>query len=177
MLLADGVPADRTVTVHEGIDVSHILAAPPVNVHEALWLPHHAPLVGNVAALVPHKGQRYLIEAAHLVVREMPDARFVIFGEGELREHLERLVHEHQSREARAAAGISHRHSRLHQGLRRVRDELGDRGPRHVAARRHGLPKADRGDARPAAFRRSSRTASTVCWSAARRGRRSPARS
>ena len=66
-----------------------------MNVHEALWLPHHAPLVGNVAALVPHKGQRYLIEAAHLVVREIPDARFVILGEGELREHLERLVHEH----------------------------------------------------------------------------------
>jgi glycosyltransferase involved in cell wall biosynthesis len=95
MLLADGVPAHRTVTVHEGIDVSHIVASPPVNVHEALWLPHHAPLVGNVAALVPHKGQRYLIEAAHLVVREIPDARFVILGEGDLREHLERLVHEH----------------------------------------------------------------------------------
>jgi glycosyltransferase involved in cell wall biosynthesis len=80
--------------VHEGVDIAHILAAPAVNVHEALWLPHHAPLVGNVAALVPHKGQRYLIEAAHLVVQEIPDARFVIFGEGELREHLERLVHE-----------------------------------------------------------------------------------
>jgi glycosyltransferase involved in cell wall biosynthesis len=95
MLIADGVPADRAVTVHEGVDISHILAAPAVNVHEALWLPHQAPLVGNVAALVPHKGQRYLIEAAHLVVREIADARFVIFGEGELREHLERMVHEH----------------------------------------------------------------------------------
>ena len=40
MLVADGVPADRTVTVHEGIDVEHVLAAPPVNVHEAFWLPH-----------------------------------------------------------------------------------------------------------------------------------------
>ena len=29
-----------TVTVHEGIDVEHVLAAPPVNVHEAFWLPH-----------------------------------------------------------------------------------------------------------------------------------------
>src|SRR4029079_799233 len=39
--------------------------------------------------------QRYLIEAAALVVRELPDARFVILGEGELREHLERLLREH----------------------------------------------------------------------------------
>jgi glycosyltransferase involved in cell wall biosynthesis len=95
MLVADGVPAERTVTVHEGIDVDHVLAAPPVNVHETLWLPHHAPVVGNVAALVPHKGQRYLIDAAHLVVQEIPDARFVILGEGELREHLEKQVREH----------------------------------------------------------------------------------
>ena len=57
MLVADGVPADRTVTVHEGIDVEHVLAAPPVNVHEAFFLPHGAPVVGNVAALAPHKGR------------------------------------------------------------------------------------------------------------------------
>ena len=95
MLIGDGVPGGRVVTVHEGIDVDRIDATPAVNVHEALWLPHHAPLVGNVAALVPHKGQRYLIEAAHLVVQKIPDARFVILGEGELREHLEHLVREH----------------------------------------------------------------------------------
>ena len=95
MLVGDGVPAQQTVTVHEGIDVEHVLAAPPVNVHEAFFLPHGAPVVGNVAALVPHKGQRYLIDAAHLVVQQVPDARFVILGEGELREHLVKQVHEH----------------------------------------------------------------------------------
>ena len=95
MLIADGVPADHTVTVHEGIDVEHVTAAPPVNVHAAFWLPHQAPVVGNVAALVPHKGQRYLVDAAHLVVQEMPDVRFIILGEGELREHLEKQVHEY----------------------------------------------------------------------------------
>jgi glycosyltransferase involved in cell wall biosynthesis len=83
------------VTVHEGIDVDHVRAAPPVYVHEAFWLPHHAPVVGNVAALVPHKGQRYLVDAAHLVVQHIPDTRFVILGEGELREHLEKQVREH----------------------------------------------------------------------------------
>ena len=95
MLVADGVAAERTVTVHEGIDVDHVVAAPAVNVHEAFFLPHGAPVVGNVAALVPHKGQRHLIEAAHLVVQQVPDARFVILGEGELRDHLEKQVHEY----------------------------------------------------------------------------------
>ena len=96
MLVADGVDASRTITVHEGIDVEHVAAAPAVNVHEAFWLPHHAPVVGNVAALVPHKGQRHLVEAAHLVVRDVPDARFIILGEGELREPLERQVREYK---------------------------------------------------------------------------------
>ena len=95
MLVADGVPAERTITVHEGIDVEHVAAAPPVNLHETFWLPHLAPVVGNVAALVPHKGQRHLVDAAHLVVREIPDARFIILGEGELRDTLERQIREH----------------------------------------------------------------------------------
>lgn len=96
ILVADGVPEARTATVHEGIDPGHVDAAPPVNVHEAFWLPHDAPVVGNVAALVPHKGQRHLIDAVRLVLPELPDARFVILGEGELREHLERQVREHR---------------------------------------------------------------------------------
>ena len=96
MLVSDGVPEARTVTVHEGIDLGHVAAAPPARLHEELFLPHGAPVVGNVAALVPHKGQRHLIEAAALVVRQVPDARFVIAGEGELRPTLERTIREHR---------------------------------------------------------------------------------
>jgi glycosyltransferase involved in cell wall biosynthesis len=95
LLVKDGIPADQIVTVHEGIDVDRISGLEAANVHEAFWLPHGAPVVGNVAALVPHKGHRHLIEAAHLVVREVPDARFIILGEGELREQLERQVREY----------------------------------------------------------------------------------
>jgi glycosyltransferase involved in cell wall biosynthesis len=96
MLLADGVEPERAVTVHEGVDIDHIDAAPPADVRAAFWLPHGAPLVGNVAALVPHKGQRYLVEAAALVVRRMPDARFLIVGDGELRATLEQAVRREQ---------------------------------------------------------------------------------
>ena len=95
MLIADGVPAARAVTVHEGIDLGHVDAAPPADLHADLWLPHNSPIVGNVAALVPHKGQRHLIEAAAMVIQKVPDARFVIAGEGELRLSLERQIKEH----------------------------------------------------------------------------------
>jgi glycosyltransferase involved in cell wall biosynthesis len=92
MLLGDGVPSQRAVTVHEGIDLARAAAATPAKLHEELWLPHGAPIVGNVAALVAHKGQRHLIDAAALVVRQVPDARFVIAGEGELRDPLEQQI-------------------------------------------------------------------------------------
>ena len=64
MLVGDGIPSQRTVTVHEGIDLERVEAAPPRRLHEEFWLPHDAPIVGNVAALVPHKGQRHLVDAA-----------------------------------------------------------------------------------------------------------------
>lgn len=96
MLVGDGVPAARAVTVHEGIDIERVDSASPAKLHEELWLPHHAPIVGNVAALVPHKGQRHLIEAARLVLPQVPDARFIIAGEGESRPSLERQIKDHR---------------------------------------------------------------------------------
>lgn len=92
ILLRDGIPRHKAVTVHEGIDLEHIAAAPRANLHAELWLPHDAPVVGNVAALVPHKGQRHLIDSIPEVLRQVPDARFVIAGEGELRKPLEHQI-------------------------------------------------------------------------------------
>jgi glycosyltransferase involved in cell wall biosynthesis len=95
MLIADGIPAERTAVVHDGVELTKLDAVPATSIHEAFWLPHDAPVVANVAALVPHKGQRHLVEAARLVVQQVPDARFVILGEGELRESLERQIKSH----------------------------------------------------------------------------------
>ena len=92
LLIQDGVAANQVVTVHEGIDVDRMAGIDAANVHETFWLPHGAPVIGNVAALVAHKGQRHLVEAMPLVIREVPDARLVILGEGELRTSLEHQV-------------------------------------------------------------------------------------
>jgi L-malate glycosyltransferase len=92
MLVEDGIPADRVEVVHDGVHLSVLDKITAQDAHKAFWLPHGAPLVGNVAALVPHKGHKYLIEAAALVVPQVPDARFVILGEGELRQSLEHQV-------------------------------------------------------------------------------------
>ncbi len=94
MLIDDGVPAQRTTTVHDGCDLERVAAAPRLDVHQELWLPRGAPVIGNVAALVPHKGHRHLVNAAAAVVRDVPDARFVIVGEGELESSIRRQIKE-----------------------------------------------------------------------------------
>lgn len=95
MLVADGVPPERTMVVHEGIDIERIERAPPLDVHREFGFPAGCPVAGNVAALVPHKGQRHLIDAAARLVRDVPDARVLIVGsgelEGELRHQIRRL--------------------------------------------------------------------------------------
>lgn len=91
-LVADGIPRSRIAVVHEGVDVERIVSLPPGNVHAALFLPTHAPVVGTVGALVAQKAQHTLVDAAALVVRQVPDARFVILGDGELRGDLEEQI-------------------------------------------------------------------------------------
>ena len=92
ILERDGIDPARIEVVHDGVNLASIDKQPPVDAHATFWLPHGAPVVVNVAALAAHKGQRHLVAAAARVVREVPDARFVILGEGELREALERQV-------------------------------------------------------------------------------------
>ena len=94
MLIDGGIERQRVVTVHEGIDLHRVQAEPAANIHAELWLPTHAPIVGAVAALTQEKGHKHLIDAAALVVRQVPDARFVIMGDGELRPSLERQIKE-----------------------------------------------------------------------------------
>jgi glycosyltransferase involved in cell wall biosynthesis len=92
MVVEDGIADACAFTVHEGVQVDRISAQPITDVHKELWLTPGAPVVGNIAALVPHKGQRYLIDAAPTVVRAMPDTQILIFGEGELRPALLRQI-------------------------------------------------------------------------------------
>ena len=108
----------------------------------------------NVGALVGHKGQRHLVDAMPLVMREVPDAHLVIFGEGELRAPLETADQASRARKAHAAAGLSRGRAVAREVGGSVRDELGDRGARLGGARRDGDAAGRRRHAAPAAFPR-----------------------
>lgn len=79
----DGRTGLTTHVIELGIDLERFANGRPV-------LEKDGPLVGNVARLADQKGQRYLLEAA----RRLPDVRFAIVGQGELRADLERRAAE-----------------------------------------------------------------------------------
>ena len=91
-LIADHIPASKIEVVHEGVDVERIVALPNGNLHAALYLPTHSPIVGTVGALVAQKAHHTLIDTAAIVVKQVSDVRFVILGEGELRPQLEKQI-------------------------------------------------------------------------------------
>jgi glycosyltransferase involved in cell wall biosynthesis len=73
-----------------GVDVAVVEGADRSAARAALGLPDSAPVIGIVGRLVPIKGHDTFIRAARLVSLEVPDAVFVVAGDGELRHSLER---------------------------------------------------------------------------------------
>jgi glycosyltransferase involved in cell wall biosynthesis len=63
-------------------------------VRAELGIPEDAPVFGAVANFREKKGHKYLIEATALVLREIPEARLVLVGQGPLEGELRRQVRE-----------------------------------------------------------------------------------
>jgi glycosyltransferase involved in cell wall biosynthesis len=88
---------DRVEVVHSGVPVREIEAAEPppgelAGLRERLGLPPGAPVLLHVGRLSPEKGQEHLLAALPAVVREHPDARLVLVGDGGDRDRLRALA-------------------------------------------------------------------------------------
>jgi glycosyltransferase involved in cell wall biosynthesis len=97
VLEREGVPADRTVVIRNGIALPG--GAPPAEDLSAArselgFGPHHR-IVGMVANLEHAvKGARFFVEALPLIVGKVPEARFVVLGEGRERASLQARARE-----------------------------------------------------------------------------------
>ncbi len=84
-------PPHKVATVTPGYDLSALraLKRPSGAFRARFGIPETAPLVGIVGRLVPIKHHALFLAAMANVARAMPEARFAIIGDGELREALE----------------------------------------------------------------------------------------
>jgi glycosyltransferase involved in cell wall biosynthesis len=81
--------------VWNGVNLNNFKAAEPAKAQafrEKFGITAGQKVIGTVTRLREEKGNRYFIEAAPQVLREFPEARFVIVGDGQLREALEALA-------------------------------------------------------------------------------------
>jgi len=83
VLRADGLGSDRVRVVYEGVP-DRTARTDGTDALHMLGIAAGTPVVGNVAALTAHKDHATLLEAAARVRTEIPEARFVIAGRGEL---------------------------------------------------------------------------------------------
>lgn len=78
----------QSVCLYNAIDLERFSQPPDQTVREKkrreLGLPVEAPVVGTIGRLTLQKGYSILLEAAKLVLSEMPSIRFLIIGEGDL---------------------------------------------------------------------------------------------
>lgn len=79
-------------TVYDGIDLNRFNAGADGRLHRELGLDPATPIVGNIAALAPHKDLFTFIRMAERIHKARPEVRFVLIGEGELRSELERYA-------------------------------------------------------------------------------------
>jgi glycosyltransferase involved in cell wall biosynthesis len=91
----EGVAKKKIEVIYNGVDpgrfrpeLSHAQA------RQLLGIPAESPIAGIVAALRPDKAHEIFLQAALLVRGRMPDARFLIVGDGPRRDALERCAHE-----------------------------------------------------------------------------------
>jgi glycosyltransferase involved in cell wall biosynthesis len=81
-LVRDGYDANKISVIRNGVDLARFSsAAPAAEIRRGLGVPADAPLVGVLSRLSDVKGVDYFLEAAAIVARQRPDARFVIVGD------------------------------------------------------------------------------------------------
>jgi len=108
----EGFPEEKVFVIPNGVDVDRFHPLGQTNseadettfnktaLRKQVGLPEQGRIATIVAALRPEKNHRRFLEAAQLVLKEVPQAQFAIVGDGELRSGLESFAEELKIRES-----------------------------------------------------------------------------
>lgn len=80
----------KTIVIYNGVDEERFFQLKnSTSIRAELGMDEEAAVVGTVSSLTPHKGHEFLVQAASLVLERLPSAKFLIVGDGPLRQRLE----------------------------------------------------------------------------------------
>ncbi|MCD5397610.1 glycosyltransferase family 4 protein [candidate division NPL-UPA2 bacterium] len=107
-LAARIAPEERFITIYSGMDLDRFLepGVEAADKRKEMGIGPDVPVVGKVARLFPLKGHKYLLEAAAEVSRVYPRVRFLLVGDGILKESLEKQAEKLRIKEKVIFAGL-----------------------------------------------------------------------
>lgn len=87
-------PAEKFTTIYSGMKVESFQQASQFRsaARAALGIADHEVVFGKIARLSPLKGHEYLIDAAERVIKQAPESRILLIGDGKLRPELEQRI-------------------------------------------------------------------------------------
>ena len=96
-----GIRRDKCHIIYNGIDTASVMekSREPIDTGEKIWFSKDKTII-SAGRLSYAKGQWHLIRAFSYVRQRIPDARLVIYGEGELRDYLNGLIADYDMRDA-----------------------------------------------------------------------------
>lgn len=93
VLIKDGLDPNRIEVIRSGIDPRPFDPSYPAGeARREFGIPEQSHVIGCVAHFADHKGHRDLIESAPRVAAAVPDVRFLLVGEGELKHKIEHQI-------------------------------------------------------------------------------------
>jgi glycosyltransferase involved in cell wall biosynthesis len=85
------VDDNRVAVIPNGVDTARFAPLPDVSgIRRELGIGPTDPVVGIVAALRPEKNHELFLEMAHRVVPQLPDAKFLVVGDGPCRDAIQK---------------------------------------------------------------------------------------
>ena len=79
--------------VYSGMELEPFLnSTPDIALREKLGIPQNSSVIGTVARLFPLKGYKYFIPMAAMIVKKHPNVKFLIVGNGILKEKIEQEI-------------------------------------------------------------------------------------
>jgi glycosyltransferase involved in cell wall biosynthesis len=91
-LILDGIDPGRVTVVPSAVDLLDLRTLRGSDNRTRFGIPKTGQIAVSLGALTPEKGHGTLIEAAALLVRDLPALHWVIVGEGPLRRTLEQRI-------------------------------------------------------------------------------------
>lgn len=107
VLLSEGLAPEKVTCIHSVVKIDNYnISADREWFEKEFKIPATAPVIGVIAQMIPRKGHRYLLEIAPKLRSLFPDLKIIFFGQGPLRENLEKYVSEHTLSEIITFAGF-----------------------------------------------------------------------